>query len=188
MTEEDVDRLKKEGIEALNDIMEDGSTITTEIITTFDKPLSAAEIVQLSKHLSDNGFDSFTGGAGKFSIIYFGESNEGAYDNWVDKLNNTLKQYFNGQTNNFSNGSHRIKTWYQAADPTETRGRTYREVKNNLQKRYSEGEGYGNKRRSDTGNDGEKGHNKGGSHEDNGKSFLEENHSAETQKFLTDLS
>ena len=153
--------------------MEDGSTITMEIIITFNKPLSVSEIALLSKHLSDNGFDSFKGGAGKFSIIYFGESDDGAYREWATKLNNTLKQYFNGQANTFSNGRNFIKTWYQAADPTETRGRTYREVKNNLQKRYSEGEGFGNKRASDSGNDGKKGNNKGGSLEDNGKSILE---------------
>ena len=161
--------------------------IATEIIATFNKPLSVAEIALLSKHLSDNGFDSFTGGAGKFSIIYFGESDDGVYREWATKLNNTLKQYFNGQTNTFSNGIHSVRTWFQSADPTETRGRTYREVKNNLQKRYSEGEGFGNKRASDSGNDGKKGDNKGGSPENSGKSILEENHTEETQQFFTDV-
>lgn len=163
------------------------AALTIEIISTLDIPLTVEEIAELNRSLSNAGFNDFTGGAGDYKIIYFGESNEDAFNNWVIKLNNTLNQFFNGRPNNFSSGSHIVKAWYQAANTTKNRGRSYTNVKSNLQKRYAKGEGYGDKRASDTGDNEQQGGEQGGSNENNGQSILEENHSAETQKFFTEV-
>ncbi|QGH72863.1 MAG: methyltransferase domain protein [Podoviridae sp. ctrTa16] len=183
----DVDELKNNGVLFLKDSMEDGSVVTSELSAIFDTPLSLDEKAALDKELSSNGIDSFTSGDGQYSFVYFGEPTVNSYKKWLETINNTFKNFFNGKANNFISEESPIRTWYHSADSQETRGREYRGVKNNLQKRYSAAEGFGNKKSSDTGDNGKQEGEPGRSGEDIGESFLKENHSADTQNFFTEV-
>jgi len=186
LTADEIAVLEADGIELLNTKMEDGSSVTSEIRFAFENSLSLTEIALLSKALEGKGIKDFTASENGFSVIYLSEkSNEQQYKKWATKLNQTFKDYFNGRTNNYTSEGNRVRTWYHASDNQDTRSRTFKSVKGNLQTRYEANPGFGNKRRGTKRDNGKQEGEQEGSRDDIGESDV--NHSLDTQQFFTDV-
>jgi len=186
LTADEIAVLEADGIELLNTKMEDGSSVTSEIRFAFENSLSLTEIALLSKALEGKGIKDFTASENGFSVIYLSEkSNEQRYNKWATKLNQTFKDYFNGRTNNYTSEENIVRTWYHASDNQDTRSRTFKSVKGNLQTRYGANPGFGNKRRGTKRDNGKQEGEQEGSRDDIGESDV--NHSLDTQQFFTDV-
>jgi len=87
-------------------------------------------------------------------------------------MDSPRKNKFNGKINNLRGKTNRVRTWYHGVDNQDTRSRNYKSTKDNLQKRYESEPGFGNKRASPAGNNGQQESEQEGSRDDIGKSMV----------------